>query len=208
MGPLEAIAQAAGRCNRNGRNKEGVVRIFRPQPDGHGQYPNKTYELAASVTEMLLAERRESGLSIHEPAAFRDYYERLYDLNRPDEQHKKLRSALLELFDFELVAKEYRLIDKPSLNVVVPYDQEIFARLAKEVKNGRLTRDWISMARPHTVGVSWPARDALLRSWLEPIPLTYKDMAEDWFLLGDHVLYDPLMGLLQPEGLPFLGVDE
>jgi hypothetical protein len=43
----------------------------------------------------------------------------------------------------------------------------------------------------------------VLRAWLESIRLTYKDMAEDWFLLGDRVLYDPSMGLLQPEGLPF-----
>jgi len=203
MAPLEAIAQAAGRCNRNGRSKEGVVRVFRPESDGRRQYPSPTYELAAGVTEMLLAERKESGLSIHEPATFRAYYKRLYDLSRPDEQHKKLRLALLELLDFELVAKEYQLIDQASINVVVPYDQEIFAGLAKEIRNGRLNRDWISRARPHTVGVFWPSRDAVLRAWLEPIRLTYKDMAEDWFLLGDRVLYDPSMGLLQPEGLPF-----
>lgn len=208
MAPLEAIAQAAGRCNRNGRRKEGVVRVFRPEPDGHCQYPNKTYELAANVTEALLQERKQAGLSIHDPATFRAYYERLYDLSRPDEQHKQLRLALSDLLDFELVAKEYRIIDQASINVVVPYDQEIFAGLATEIRNGRLSRDWISKARPYTVGVSWPARDAMLRSWLEPVPLSYKDMAEDWFLLGNRAVYDPSIGLLRPEGLPFLGAEE
>jgi hypothetical protein len=203
MGPLEAIAQAAGRCNRNGTRAEGVVRVFKPEPDGHEPYPSPSYGQAASTTEMLLKDRRETGLSIHDPATFLAYYQRLYKLSPPGEQHKGLRSAI-EVLDFEQVAREYRLIDKAALNVVVPYLPGVFAELATEIRNSRLTRDWITRARPYTVGVFRPARDAPLWSWLEPVKVTREEMAEDWFLLQGGGLYDPSLGLRPPEGLAWM----
>ena len=203
MGPLEAIAQAAGRCNRDGRSQEGVVRVFRPERDERGEYPSKSYELAADVTAILLKEAGETGLSIHDPATFLGYYRRLYGLSRPGEQHKKLRKALDDL-DFEAAAREYRLIDKAALNVVVPYRSEIFAGLAQEIRDGWLTKDWISKARPYTVGVFRPAQDAVLWSWLEPVKVTHNEMAEDWFLLRDEELYHPSMGLRAPDGLAWM----
>ncbi len=64
-GPLEAIAQAAGRCNRNGHAEHGDVRVFYPpSEDGKRPYPDRAYLQAAQVAETLLAEFGPEGLDI------------------------------------------------------------------------------------------------------------------------------------------------
>ena len=60
LGPLEAIAQAAGRCNRNGGPTPGTVTIFRPEPEPRRQFPDDDYKRAAGVTESLLREHGET----------------------------------------------------------------------------------------------------------------------------------------------------
>lgn len=57
LGPLDAIAQAAGRCNRNGHLPGGDVYVFRPEQEDKGRlYPDGAYEQAADVTRLLLAQ--------------------------------------------------------------------------------------------------------------------------------------------------------
>ncbi|MCX5999800.1 MAG: CRISPR-associated helicase/endonuclease Cas3, partial [Chloroflexi bacterium] len=55
FGPLDAIAQAAGRCNRNGRAERGTVSVFLPEEEG---YPDGAYRQAADTTRILLKKRQ------------------------------------------------------------------------------------------------------------------------------------------------------
>ena len=53
LAPLEAMIQAAGRCNRNGRLKDGgLVVIFEPQEEGR-LYPDDSYQRAASIVKIF-----------------------------------------------------------------------------------------------------------------------------------------------------------
>lgn len=61
MGPLDAIAQAAGRCNRNGRVEAGALRVFVPEDAG---YPPGVYKQAADVAAVLLNRPGGSPLTI------------------------------------------------------------------------------------------------------------------------------------------------
>ncbi len=97
LAPLEAIAQAAGRCNREGRQNAqgrlGEVIVFEPQEeDGRRPYPTFAYFQATEVTRTLLKLR--GGLDIDDPTVFRAYYQRLYDLNDPANQSPDLAQAL------------------------------------------------------------------------------------------------------------------
>ena len=196
--PLDSIAQAAGRCNRNGRLSEGIVHVFLPEDES---YPPGGYEQAARVTRTLLRDPGLAALDLQSTQLFDTYYKRLYDLTGLTEadqgKAKKLR-AEIDRLDFATTAELYRLIDQDTVNVLVPYDGEAFRSLREELRaNGRLTTGWIRNARPHTVNLYRPKRNDPILAYLAPAPLGRKgERSEDWFvLLGD--LYDrDLLGLV------------
>ena len=125
MAPLESIAQAAGRCNREGRLNEqghfGEVVVFEPdEEDGwRKQFPTHSYYQATQVTQTLL-KLHDNNLDINDPEVFRAYYHRLYNLNDPASQNADLTRAIQEL-DFVEIAKAYRLIVQDAIQVLVPW---------------------------------------------------------------------------------------
>jgi CRISPR/Cas system-associated endonuclease/helicase Cas3 len=68
LAPLESIAQAAGRCNREGRMSElGTVTVFEPEEEGdwRRRYPTHPYYQAAEITRSML--KRDGDLDIGDP---------------------------------------------------------------------------------------------------------------------------------------------
>jgi CRISPR-associated endonuclease/helicase Cas3 len=207
FGPLEAVAQAAGRCNRSGCMPEpelGEVHVFLPdEPDETRAYPPGIYGQAAGITRMLLQERGSQGPSIDDPniddpKVFDAYYRKFYDVTNVADISQGRAGELAEAIrrqDFVRVAELYRLIPKDAINVLVPYDLPAYEELA-EVRNSRLTGDWIRKARPYTVGLYRPKPG--LPIWLEAVPVARGRAAEDWFIylcLGNKSDYDPTLGL-------------
>lgn len=203
LAPLDAIAQAAGRCNRHGRRPVGDVVVFRPD-DEERLYPTDAYQQAALVTDSLLRRRGPEGMDLYDPELFATYYRELYDLARPQEQREALRDAI-RAQDFPEVARLYRLIEKDAVNLLVRYpeaESEVEA-LAAEVRREGLTASWVRRARPYSVAIYRPDRAMLQSSFLEPVPLRGKGRAgeaQDWFLCLDPECYDPDLGLNLPAG--------
>jgi len=197
LGPLDAVAQAAGRCNRNGHAETGSVHVFLPEEEEANAYPDGTYRQAASVSRNLLSNRCAPGMDIHVPRLFEEYYRKLYDLTRPQERKPELVKGI-EGQDFAKVAQEYRVIEKDAINVLVPYDREVFQQLAREARQTGLTRRWISEARPHTIGLFRPRRGAPVETYLEPVPVTKGIRSEEWFIYLKEEHYDPEKGLIPP----------
>ncbi|HEX7180344.1 MAG TPA: CRISPR-associated endonuclease Cas3'' [Thermoanaerobaculia bacterium] len=200
FGPLDAIAQAAGRCNRNGRlPQQGLVRVFLPEPEEE-RYPPGGYEQAASVTRMLLKARGPEGMDIQSTELFDLYYRTLYDLTRvaaAEGKAKKLLDAMQRL-DFQETAELYRLIDQDAINVVVPYAPDAFATLVRELREaGRPTAAWVRRARPHTVNVYRPKDGDSLWGYLDPaVADRTKQKGQEWYVLLDDQLYDrDMLGL-------------
>lgn len=121
MGPLDAIAQAAGRCNREGRLTDaqgkavpGEVRVFRPVD---ATLPRGVYATATGVTETLLAHLDPHTLAT-DPTIFAQYFSRLYQLSDLDVKRiQQLRTCL----QFRAVAHEARVIPEHTHPVLVPY---------------------------------------------------------------------------------------
>lgn len=114
LGPLDSVAQAAGRCNREGRPTPGLVTVFRPED---GRMPGGVYRRASDITELMLA-TGEGAIDIHDPAVFAEYFMRLYNTSNLDE--KRIADYRREL-DFPKVADRFKLIDDLTTGVLVPY---------------------------------------------------------------------------------------
>lgn len=202
-GPLDAIAQAAGRCNREGRSAEGAVHLFIPD-DGKRLYPDGTYTQAADVTKALLNEYGADKMDISDARLFDRYYRELYDLGDIQNRQTEVTEAM-QIRDFTEVAARYHLIDNATINVLVPYQPalEVFNSLCEEARADGISRSWIKRARPYTVGVFRPRRDSRLLDELDPVPVGKKGAPSseptDWFIhLGE---YHQLMGLVPRDSM-------
>jgi CRISPR/Cas system-associated endonuclease/helicase Cas3 len=201
LGPLEAIAQAAGRCNREGRQEKGRLWVFEVEGD-KGSYPDDAYAQAAAVTRSLLVEK-DFGLDLDDPDSFRAYYQRLFNLSQPQALNPDLKQAM-KAGDFVEVARQYRLIKNDVINVVVPYggsNADYDALLNEEAEPG-INADWMRRAQALAVGCYRPRLGHPAWGALKPARLKFRRMESDeWFLLNDVPgwSYDALTGLQLPE---------
>jgi len=198
-GPLESIAQVAGRCNRNGRFQLGSVHVFIPRDD---KYPSGDYRQAASVARQLFV-TRGGQLDLDDPTLFQDYYRQLYAFARPEDRNQPLSEAI-QLQDFVKVAELYRLIPDVAVNILVPYDDRAYQELCERVRRDGISLDWIRAARPHTIGVYRPKHDAPIRRWLEPVTVAAARPTEDWFVYLKREHYDYKTGLNPPGSMECL----
>jgi CRISPR-associated helicase Cas3/CRISPR-associated endonuclease Cas3-HD len=202
LAPLEAIAQAAGRCNREGKLNEqgrlGKVVVFEPNVEEELRrcYPTHAYYQAAEVTRTMLSQYGD--LNINDPALFRDYYRRLYDLNNPVNLNQALNDAIMEL-DFPEVAKHYRLIDQNSIQVLVPWAdrRDEFDTLRSEAERKGISAKWMRRAQGLAVSI-YQTKDGP-PAWAIPAKLWRGGTSDEWFVLeGDY--YDDTLGLNPPKG--------
>ena len=202
LAPLEAIAQAAGRCNREGKLNEqgqlGKVVVFEPNAEENLRrcYPTHAYYQAAEVTRTMLT--LHGDLNINDPALFRDYYRRLYDLNNPANLNQVLNDAITAL-DFPEVAKHYRLIDQNSIQVLVPWADrwDEFDTLRSEAEREGISAKWMRRAQGLAVSIYLTKDGSPV--WAIPAKLRRGGTSDEWFILeGDY--YDDTLGLNPPKG--------
>ncbi len=206
LAPLDSVAQAAGRCNRNGLLDRGEVHLFIPQAEGGERiYPDGAYEQAAGVTRILLNRHGSEGIDINDPEIYKEYFLELYGIARPELLNKELLEAIRR-YDFPAVSERYRIIENDAINILVAYDSERFHELADEVRESGLRRGWIAKARPHTVSLFRPRHKDPIYSYIEAIPVDNRkrEYSNDWFiyLFDDH--YDKETGLNPPQAMECL----
>ena len=120
MGPLESLAQAFGRCNREGRlqPEECEARVFVPMED---DIPMPGYKQAASVAASHYWEA-----DLHSPEVFDSYFSKLYSDQDIGGEGSRLQRELREAIEqlkFPDIAERYRLISSDTVSVVVPYTE-------------------------------------------------------------------------------------
>lgn len=206
--PLDAIAQAAGRCNRNGTLEErGRLVVFLADEPEKSAYPSRDYLRAADVTREVLQELDGQGWNLEDPGLYDRWYVRLYRLSRLGEgegrREKGLQEAMTSL-NFESVAQRYRLISEDSVQVVVPWDRERFEALRRASEAAPwITADWLRAAQIHSVSL-FRSQLERYRTSLVPAPLGARrpeQRSDDWFFLATEETYDAELGLGEIPGV-------
>jgi CRISPR-associated endonuclease/helicase Cas3 len=150
LGGLDSLAQAAGRCNREGRllPRLGEVVFFRAETAPPPGIPRHGL---AVVEEML----RELGgaLDLDDPALYELYFRKLHFRCEKDPAGIQ---ALRQELRFASVARKFRLIEDSTEAIVVPYG-EAGERLAAVRRDGpdrllmRALQPFVINLRRHTV---------------------------------------------------------
>jgi CRISPR-associated endonuclease/helicase Cas3 len=167
---LDSIAQAAGRCNREGRRdwRRSRTVIFEVEDKTRLL---KALRINCDVGRRLVRTRKEDSLA---PDTIEAYFRELYWLKGPAEldRHGVLgllneRANSLDL-PFETVAKTFQMIEDIFVPVIVPFGEA--ARLVEDLRDAaRLTISrWIGgyarELQPYTVGVPQKVRGSLVSS--------------------------------------------
>lgn len=160
FGPLDAIAQAAGRCNRegllkdhHGNNVKGRVNIFfpssKPLPGVHRR--------GTETTRAMYSARMTN---LDDPDIYLEYFKRLYDTSdwdihgiQPD------RSS----FKFRDVSKKYHLIDDGwSCPVIIPYDEKARETISR-IRDGEFDKHLFRTLQRYVVNIKVDRQ----REWLD-----------------------------------------
>ena len=143
IAPLDRIVQAAGRCNREGRENKGRVVIFDPN---EGSTPKGEYDTAIAITKNIL---KSPDLDLDSPAIFEQYFRELYKNVAKDKQGiQEFRKNL----NYPKVAENFKFIKDDTTPVVIQYDDRVRDLLRLIERRGLLSGDWRSL-QPYLVNL-------------------------------------------------------
>ena len=165
---LDSIAQAAGRCNRNGKlATPGHTYVFRPEDQRGETYFRETAQIAHQLLDLhpdLLGQE-----------AIRHYFDLYYYQQNPrwDSKdilgHFRLDGNMKSFpfhFDFRTVADKFRLIEDWQVPVIIPYDEKARSLIA-DLRNPSipLHRKLLRALQRYTVQIPPRLRDENIRSF-------------------------------------------
>ena len=182
---IDSIAQAAGRCNREGRQGIGYTYVFEPELGVPRGWFRRMAELGRRVMEEV-----EDPLS---PEAIRRFFIRRFDLDGSGlDKHKILQGLESEWktlsFPFKDIADSFKMIDDFSQSIIIPFDQEACDLLA-EVAEAEHPGIYQRQLQRYTIGIH-PKEfaDYLQRGWL-------RQVRDIYYVLDYEQGYDKHVGL-------------
>lgn len=191
---LDSVAQAAGRCNREGKRlpENSFVWIFAPEEQWKAPP-----ELAAQAAVMRLTADSFSDdlLSTQAVAA---YFAELYQLKGSELDNKKIlqmhRNAGQSLdFPFQTIADKFRMIESHMQPLIIPFDNEAES-LISSLHHADHIGGLLRKLQPYTVQIPEKALAALYKAGrIEPI--NEKNFGKQFYTLIGLDLYDDVAGL-------------
>jgi CRISPR-associated endonuclease/helicase Cas3 len=181
---LDSVAQAAGRCNREGLLKEGHVFVFRPPtepPIGH-------LRQAAGIGKRLLETKCDDQIS---PERFNQFFQELYWLQgeRLDKEDilKDLTGDREFRFSFRTAARKFKMIDDTRQeSLVVAYHEG--ANLIAELEKRPPDRYLLRKLQRYVVNLPRYLHDKLVTDGA--IRLIHPGI----FVQGHRAMYDDIIG--------------
>ena len=161
---LDSIAQAAGRCNREGRRNNAVTWVFRPAEEAYTKLRGFLRTSADAAAQVMALPQYDEllGLDAIEHYFRLHYWQHQQDWDKKqicDQFNFAMSDAELPLyFNFASAADRFRFIDSPQRPVIVPWDG-MGRRLVDQLRGVEFTgkpppRKLTRTLQRHTVSVS------------------------------------------------------
>ena len=191
---LDSVAQAAGRCNREGKrpSENSFVWIFAPEEQWKAPP-----ELAAQAAVMRLTADSFSDdlLSTQAVAA---YFAELYQLKGSELDNKKILKMHNDTgqsldFPFQTIADKFRMIESHMQPLIIPFDGEA-ENLISSLHHADHIGGLLRKLQPYTVQIPEKALAALYKA--ERIePINEQNFGKQFYTLIGLDLYDDVAGL-------------
>ena len=146
----DSLAQAAGRCNREGQQQKGHVFIFQPPSEPPRGILRQAKQRAASMW-------KEGRLDLNDPETFREFFRRLYSTVETDPGVLQAERELC----FSDSAQLFNMIEDVGEAVVAPYGTWL-ERVA-EIRWTGVTRNALRRLQPYLVKL-YPQEITVLRT--------------------------------------------
>ena len=203
---LDSVAQAAGRCNREGKRlpEESLVWIF--QPESQWKAPAEL-GLLSGVMRSVVRQHAGDLLSVE---AIGSYFREVYQLKGAELDQRKIlamhHNAGSSLnFPFQTIAAKFRMIETHMQPLIIPFDDEA-ERLIDSLRHADQIGGLLRKLQPYTVQIPEKALAALYKERLIE-SLNEQTFGKQFYALVDKQnLYDEVAGFswtnpyfLQPE---------
>ncbi|WP_198971547.1 CRISPR-associated endonuclease Cas3'' [Xylophilus sp. ASV27] len=192
---LDSIAQAAGRCNREGRRGVEASEVLVFEVANEDWAPPPALEKFAQAAREVLRQHRDDPLS---PAAIERYFQLLYWQKGEQEldAHDLLglaRSSQLQSLPMETLATRFRMIDSVQMPVIVAYDDDARQALAS-LEHAEGSVGIARKLQPYLVQLPRQGFDALRKAGAIRA-LAPEKWGEQFVVLEHEDLYDSRFGL-------------